>query len=1780
MDLSNRRVDNIVGEWEEGNVSYYYARFEAGMLYKFPKRQFKKKHPELVRDFEQRQADGLVEDFDPSTRRDIHPLCLPKGNESSAPPSDAELVADSLSEHSNSDGENAEDEDFEMDEDVPNRRQTRNGRAKLPFSPRKTRSRKIYTEDSDADSDNDASSATSSVIAPRRAKRKAARRDDDYDDEEEDDAMDEDEDEEMDDDDEEYGMSSRRSQKKKPKKKRRSNPAARPMYGRVRPIDELDYDSGYENTAPLRAHRRVCEKCGYGPAHELLAAEAGKKKKKKKGKGKAKRRGDDDDDLMDSDEERKRLENLGGWVQCLKCPVSYHWKCIGKPAQDEITKAIRDKEHAIWLGDNPEADPKDGPKKRSRLGVDEVTECICMFCALGSACMFCRKEAVKPDSGKEAVDGKFVPTLFEPASELVFRCKTCKRVAHYGELNPNNADNDPVEVVADAYQASWECDDCDMFKYKVDKILAWRSSPEDAKEKHPEAANYKDPLPREYFVKWEGRSYNRLNWVPHMFLLATSPGKLKNFILDGSKVELKKSDESTVSFGEAGDEAGSSSKDIWRPQDPCLDAEFRVPIQWKTVDRVLDVWLWHPEQKPKPKAKTKKGKGKKKATKKRVDSSDEMEVDEAVQQEYDDAFDRGEQPEQRFLETIAEWEERMEDTFSVKYANLVVYAFIKWDELSYDQATWDSPPRPDDDRYPAFERALERYLEGRNVTVKRMSAAKIKEYESRPPKEYKRSHFLEKAEDLELGQDPKLKLMPFQVDGFNWLCDNWWTHQPCILADEMGLGKTVQIATFIGQIASKWDAFPALVVVPNSTITNWVREFERWAPRLRVVPWYGEAQAREVIKKYELRHSHPAAGTTGAKYHVLVTTYEAITNAKDFGTVFKSTPRWEVLVVDEGQRLKSDASLLFRKLNELNTCHRVIMTGTPLNNNIRELFNLMNFLDPEGWTDLDALAQEYETLTEDLIKELHERLRPYFLRRIKSQVLTLPPKNEVIVPVSMSQLQKEMYRSILTHNSLVLQNLKTNNGPAQSRTKINNVLMQLRKCLQHPYIYSNEIEPVGLSVRETHEKLVDASAKLRFLKVLLPKLKARGHRVLLFSQFTMALDIIEDFLVGENFKFLRLDGNTKSADRQKGMDEFNREGSDIFVYLLTTRAGGVGINLFTADTVIIFDPDFNPHQDLQAIARAYRFGQKKTCLVFKLMVKQSAEERIVQIGKKKMVLDHLIVQKMDDEENGGEDVQSILTFGAQTLFQENSDENDIHYSEHDVDSLITKTEQDPGPEDEANKEGGGMFSFAKIWTADRDALEDVRDEDQVDSWGQTLEKINAEHARIQAEEDAAAGRGAKRKAARQIMYNDLAHDSPDKQRKKKRTKSNASSGEDDAYGVSDVSSVSGSDSEGDPDAMDLDKDDKVADPDVLPDGALPKKKRVRKPKEPALGKSVKKKPMQPGEFVMDLCGLCSTTHTGDAGCPMTEKSQNLAEYRMLLLHPDSNEESYELRLAAIREIDKTLAARGDVHLIVGQPLFLVNASTRPPKMKAREPEEPVAKKQKISATPPVPVASSSRLPSASIPEVKVDPPPEKQPRPLIDLSLLHKSSGASTAPRPSAPSTSQSAASVKAPKPRAVTMPSSQASGSGIAPVKSKGKLQQTTLSITRTPSLTRTPIPQNSLLSRTPPDLEYPSEPEPVAGPSKRASSPPTNVPIRPTKKPRPSEPLSMSVLSCDLCRGKHDLQRCPRVLAGIPSIQAEIKRLKNIGTNDANMVTARMEKVLRKYQREKAREVIDVSD
>ena len=235
--------------------------------------------------------------------------------------------------------------------------------------------------------------------------------------------------------------------------------------------------------------------------------------------------------------------------------------------------------------------------------------------------------------------------------------------------------------------------------------------------------------------------------------------------------------------------------------------------------------------------------------------------------------------------------------------------------------------------------------------------------------------------------------------------------------------------------------------------------------------------------------------------------------------------------------------------------------------------------------------------------------------------------------------------------------------------------------------------------------MVEASSKLQLLDILLPKLRDRGHRVLMFSQFLDMLTIVEDFLDGLGMRYQRLDGSMNAMEKQKKIDEFNAPNSPLFAFLLSTRAGGVGINLATADTVIILDPDFNPHQDLQALSRAHRIGQTKKVLCFQLVTRGSAEEKIVQMGRKKMALDHVVVEQLDTEDLEHKDVESILKHGAAEVFNDDQADKDIRYDDASVEKLLDRSQLE-NTKSGANSTVESQFSHARVWANNDRAFED------------------------------------------------------------------------------------------------------------------------------------------------------------------------------------------------------------------------------------------------------------------------------------------------------------------------------------------------------------------------------------------------------------------------------------------------------------------------------------------
>ena len=550
---------------------------------------------------------------------------------------------------------------------------------------------------------------------------------------------------------------------------------------------------------------------------------------------------------------------------------------------------------------------------------------------------------------------------------------------------------------------------------------------------------------------------------------------------------------------------------------------------------------------------------------------------------------------------------------------------VKWKGLGYEAATWEA---------------------GTLLLTLPDAAARVAEYEvwndrhlqldtsRHRPRPQGTDTPYEKYDEQPLsivGGVDALPLHKYQLEGLNWLRSCWHRSLNVMLADEMGLGKTVQTVGLVAALHAEYTRGPFLVCVPLSTVPNWDREFRRWAPQLNCVTYCGSKEARQLCRDLEFHFDQDIDnlgaknGTAPLKPHVIISSYEIVLADQ---LVLRKVG-WEALIIDEGHRLKCKTSKLFEALQTLRTSFRLLLTGTPLQNNLEELWTLLHFLQPEEFASLETFQSSFETLDhEDQIGKLHGMLAPHILRRVKADVLRdlIPKKKELMVRVELSEKQRVLYQAVLTKNFEVLQR-----KGAHKQRSLTNVVMELKKCANHPWLVEGYQPDADLSAAELTE-LVESSGKMQLLELLLPKLKANNHRVLVFSQMTKMLDILEDYLLARGYGFERLDGNVGSAERQLRIDRFNRDlgsaSKEKFVFLLSTRAGGLGINLATADTVVLYDSDWNPHNDIQALSRAHRLGQANKVLILRLVTRWSVEERIVQLAKKKMMMEHLVVRKM------------------------------------------------------------------------------------------------------------------------------------------------------------------------------------------------------------------------------------------------------------------------------------------------------------------------------------------------------------------------------------------------------------------------------------------------------------------------------------------------------------------------------------------------------------------------
>ena len=507
------------------------------------------------------------------------------------------------------------------------------------------------------------------------------------------------------------------------------------------------------------------------------------------------------------------------------------------------------------------------------------------------------------------------------------------------------------------------------------------------------------------------------------------------------------------------------------------------------------------------------------------------------------------------------------------------------------------------------------------------------------------------------------EMRDYQVRGLNWMIGLFENGINGILADEMGLGKTLQTISLLGYMKHYRNIpGPHMVISPKSTLTNWMNEFKRWCPTLNPICLIGDAQ-----KRAELVRDTLLGNPNG--WDVVVTSYEMIIREKAVLKKFN----WRYLVIDEAHRIKNEKSKLSEIVREFKTANRLLLTGTPLQNNLHELWALLNFLLPDVFNSSDDFDEWFNTnscLGQDnqLISRLHSVLKPFLLRRLKSDVEKgLPPKKETKVYVGLSKMQREWYTKILMKDIDIV-----NGAGKMDKMRLLNILMQLRKCCNHPYLFDGA-EPGPPYTTDKH--LVDNCGKLVILDKLLPKLQQQESRVLIFSQMTRMLDILEDYAHWRQYKYCRLDGQTAHEDREKAIEEFNRPGSEKFLFMLSTRAGGLGINLATADVVIIFDSDWNPQADLQAMDRAHRIGQKKVVRVFRLITENTVEERIVERAEVKLRLDNVVIQQGRLQDAGGnklakEEMLGMIRHGADHIFA--SKDSDI--TDEDIDAILKKGE--------------------------------------------------------------------------------------------------------------------------------------------------------------------------------------------------------------------------------------------------------------------------------------------------------------------------------------------------------------------------------------------------------------------------------------------------------------------------------------------------------------------------
>ena len=538
-----------------------------------------------------------------------------------------------------------------------------------------------------------------------------------------------------------------------------------------------------------------------------------------------------------------------------------------------------------------------------------------------------------------------------------------------------------------------------------------------------------------------------------------------------------------------------------------------------------------------------------------------------------------------------------------------------------------------------------------------------------------------KIDQLDNVQQPRLlsggKIHAYQLYAVQWLMSLYLNGMNGILADEMGLGKTITLIAYLSELWDHGIHGPHLIVVPKTTLTNWVNEFEKWAPSLRVVCYTGHKESRRRIRKY-LRSKTTKFSNEISRGFILLTSYSLILHDKSFFHRYQ----WSVLSVDEAHRLKRFDCLLIRELRDLKTENRVLLTGTPLQNKLSELWSILNFVMPEvfpalqkfgGWFMVDNLEDYSEdkvyatvlhsTQQREAMTRMHHILKPFVLRRLKSQLgISLPPKTELVLRCPFTTFQEACYRAVARRGDSLrgkagklgsMPSPKGDNLSSMSKIRscslesLNNTLVHLRKVCAHPFLFpsfvqeANKMQIGGMIVENfnprrstmnslkkmwTLDSMFQTCGKLQVFHEIVCHLRKENHKVVVFSQLTSVLDVLCKYyeLTQSLSSVLRLDGRTSLEQRSLAISKFQTDAC-FSTILISTRAGGVGINLQAADTVILYDSDFNPQNDMQAIDRCHRIGQKNHVVVYRLIMEDSVEEYIIARGEQKLRRNGLIL---------------------------------------------------------------------------------------------------------------------------------------------------------------------------------------------------------------------------------------------------------------------------------------------------------------------------------------------------------------------------------------------------------------------------------------------------------------------------------------------------------------------------------------------------------------------------